>query len=204
MKQNITKKTKEHFNETAENYNNSFDGKYVKPMYEYILSYFTDKEEATILDIGCGSGNILAELVNGKRKLFGIDLSDNMIAVAKKRLNENAILQVADAKEIPFQENQFEYIICNASFHHYPYPMQTLLEMKRVLKKKGVLIIGEGYAYEPFRFILNVYFKFAKTGDFHTYGQHELIRMLQKAGFQVGKVERNGMRVFYEARVKKG
>lgn len=201
---NITNKTKKHFNETAKDYNNSFDGKYVKPMYEYILGYFKDKkEEAAILDIGCGNGNILAELVTPKNKLYGIDLSENMIMVARKRLHGNAELQIADAKELPFQDNQFDYIICNASFHHYPYPLETLMEMNRVLKKGGVLLIGEGYAYEPFRFILNIYFKFASTGDFHSYGQHELTRMLQKTGFHVEKVKRSDMRIFYEARARK-
>lgn len=198
-----TNMTKEHFNETANYYEDSFDGRYVKPMYDYILRYFADKKEASILDIGCGNGTILARLANERRTLYGVDLSENMIEIAKKRLGVHAKLLVADAKELPFSESEFDYIICNASFHHYPYPKETLQEMRRVLKNKGELLIGEGYAYEPFRFFLNVYFKFAKTGDIHSYGMHEMVRMLEKAGFQVKRTDNMNGRVFYLASVRK-
>lgn len=200
MKNTTTKKTREHFNETANDYDNTFDGRYVKPMYKHILDFFSDKEEAVILDLGCGSGNILVQLINQKRELYGVDLSENMIAVAKERLKDNATLEIADAKDLPFEDNKFDYIICNASFHHYPYPMETLLEMNRVLKQNGVIIIGEGYSYQPFRFLLNIYFKFANTGDFRSYGQHELSKMLINSGFSLEKVDKNKNRIFYEVR----
>lgn len=189
MKEEKEKSIK-HFNSTALEYDSSFDGKFVKVMYEPLLEELEKDAEGKLLDVGCGTGNILCKLVNGKRQLFGIDLSENMVEESKKRMEGNADIKVADAEHIPYKDNFFDTLICNASFHHYPHPEEVLKEMKRVLKSGGKLLIGEGYAIQPFRALLNLSFHFSDSGDFKSYGKHEFIRMLENNGFHAAEVKK--------------
>lgn len=186
----VKEKSIKHFNSNAEEYDSSFDGKFVKVMYRSVLEELEGEEEGKFLDVGCGTGNVLCKLVNGKRELFGIDLSENMVKESKKRMGRDADIMVADAEQIPYKDNTFDTLLCNASFHHYPHPEKVLREMKRVLKNGGRLLIGEGYAIQPFRTLLNFSFRFSDSGDFHSYGKHELIRMLKANGFQIAEVKR--------------
>lgn len=193
MKEEKEKSIK-HFNSTAGEYDSSFDGRFVKVMYEPLLDELDKNVEGKLLDVGCGTGNILCKLVNGKRELFGIDLSENMVRECSKRMEDSAEIKVADAEHMPYKDNFFDVLICNASFHHYPHPEEVLKEMKRVLKSGGRLLIGEGYAIQPFRAILNLSFHFSDSGDFKSYGKHEFIRMLEDNGFKIDEVKKTSNR----------
>lgn len=183
-----------HFNSTAVKYDSSFDGKFVKVMYQPLLDELEKDAEGKLLDVGCGTGNILCKLVNGKRQLFGIDLSENMVEESKKRMGSDADIKAADAEHIPYKDNFFDTLICNASFHHYPHPEEVLKEMKRVLKSGGKLLIGEGYAIQPFRALLNLSFRFSESGDFKSYGKHEFIKMLEDNEFRIAQVKKTSSR----------
>lgn len=166
----IKKKSKEYFNESAKCYNDSFDGKFVKPMYKDLLAEIAKVTAGNLLDVGCGNGNVLLALADSNLNLYGIDLSDEMIEQSEKRLAKRAELYMADAEKLPFKDGFFDVLVCNASFHHYPHPMVVLKEMRRVIKKNALLLIGEGYVVQPFRFFLNLSFHFSKSGDFHRKG----------------------------------
>ena len=108
-------KTKQHFEDTAADYNNSHNG------------------------------NLFALLPEGRYELFGIDFSENMIEEARKKCGDKAVFAVADAEELPFDDNAFDIIVCNASFHHYIHPDTVVSEMHRVLKtgEHSILHIAE-------------------------------------------------------------
>lgn len=186
----VKEKPIKHFNSNAVEYDNSFDGKFVKAMYQPLLEELEKEEEGKLLDVGCGTGNVLCRLVNGKRELYGIDLSERMVEECKKRMGGDAYIKMADAEHIPYEDNTFDTLVCNASFHHYPHAVEVLREMKRVLKDGGKLFIGEGHIIQPFRILMNFSFRFSNSGDFHSYGKHELIGILKTNGFQVSEVKR--------------
>lgn len=183
----IKQTTKKHFDETAQYYNESHDGKFVKCMYNEILKQVLSFPNTNILDLGCGNGNIL-KLLEEKTKsnLYGLDLSDNMIAEAKKRLNKNAVLTVGDSEKLPYENNKFDMIICNASFHHYPHPGLVLQEIKRVLKYNGVFILGDPTF--PCNLILKIFnysLKYSDSGDYKLYSKKEITNLLSKFNFTI-------------------
>lgn len=179
-----------HFDRSAAEYDSSFDGRFVKVMYQPLLEEIEKEKGGKLLDVGCGNGNILYRLVNGRRKLYGIDLSKNMVEESRKRLKGDADIKAADAEHIPYNDDTFDILICNASFHHYPHPQKVLTEMKRVLKNGGKLLIGEEYMIQPFRALMNFSFHFSNSGDFRVYGKHELVKMLKVNGFEISEVKR--------------
>lgn len=176
--------TKQHFNETASDYDNSSDGKFVEPMYEVIVNEIQKSDCGKILDVGCGNGNLFALLPDGKYELFGVDFSENMISEAKRKCGKKATFSVADAENLPFDSDSFDIIVCNASFHHYVHPDMVLSEMHRVLKDGGKLLIGDPYMKSIVRQVVNVFIRFSDSGDYHIYGLDEMKKLFAKNGFK--------------------
>lgn len=172
-------KTKQHFEDTAADYNNSHDGRFVEPMYEALLKEIRKAQRGRILDVGCGNGNLFSLLPEGRYELFGIDFSENMIAEARKKCGDRAAFSVADAEELPFEDDTFDFVVCNASFHHYIHPDTVAAEMHRVLKTGGKLLIGDPYVPAAVRPLMNVMTKFSNEGDYHFYGIREMKRLLE-------------------------
>ncbi|AGF58094.1 ubiquinone/menaquinone biosynthesis C-methylase UbiE [Clostridium saccharoperbutylacetonicum] len=177
--------SKNNFNKHAEIYDESDDGKFVAPMYGEIISRIISEKPKRVLDLGCGTGNVLKRLKENKEiVLSGLDLSENMIEIAKKNVGDRAELKVGDAEYIPWNDDTFDVIVCNASFHHYPNPEKVLLEMKRVLKKNGTLIIGDPTCPIMIRQILNIFCKLSNNGDYRIYSKKEIEEMLLRCGFE--------------------
>lgn len=104
-----------------------------------------------ILDAGCGTGLILRHLPKGS---FGIDINPRNIKKARKHA-PMAKVKLADIEKLPFKHNEFTTIVCTEVIEHQPDPKPTLNELKRVLKKNGV-IIGSVPSRSPvwfFRFL---------------------------------------------------
>lgn len=177
--------SKVNFNNHAEVYNESHDGKFVAPMYGEIINRIMSTNAKKILDVGCGTGNVLIKLSSNRDlKLYGLDISEKMIEIAKKNLGDKAELKVGDSEYMPWEDNSFDVIVCNASFHHYPNPEKVLIEMKRVLKSSGTLIIGDPTAPIMYRQMINLCCKISNNGDYRIYSKKEIEELLIKCGFK--------------------
>lgn len=177
--------SKINFNNHAEVYNESHDGKFVAPMYDEIINRIMNTNAKKILDVGCGTGNVLIKLSGNKDlSLHGLDISEKMIEIAKKNLGDKAELKAGDSEYMPWEDNSFDVIVCNASFHHYPNPEKVLIEMKRVLKSSGTLIIGDPTAPIIYRQMINLYCKISNNGDYRIYSKKEIEELLIKCGFK--------------------
>ncbi len=137
----------------------------------------------SVLDVGCGTGALLALLKGPGRRLAGADLSPKMIREAKKKLGRSVELKVADAEKLPWRTCSFDLVVCSLSFHHYPNPIKALAEMRRVLKRDGELVLGDPWAPFPLRQIINWSLRFGTKGDVRIYSKAELEAMAREMGF---------------------
>lgn len=197
--------SKINFNEQAPIYNEKGDGKFVAPMYNEIVNRIVIANPKKLLDVGCGTGNVLMKLdTSSGLKLYGLDISDKMIETAKKNLGSKAELKVGDSEYMPWEDNSFDVIVCNASFHHYPNPEKVLLEMKRVLSENGTLIIGDPTGPVIVRQLLNLFCKISSNGDYKIYSKDEIKRMLVKCGFEPFNFKKINCKSFaINAKIKK-
>jgi len=184
-KKNVFKEnSKMNYNRQAEIYDEKGDGKFVAPMYGEIINRIMRANPKKVLDVGCGTGNVLMKLSsNEELKLYGVDISESMIKTAKKNLGNKAELKVGDSEYMPWEDNSFDVIVCNASFHHYPNPEKALSEMKRMLKSDGTLIIGDPTAPVIIRQLINLNCKRSNKGDYRLYSKREIEELLIKCGF---------------------
>ena len=98
-----------------------------------------------VLEVGIGTGKSLKYY--GKNcQITGVDFSSKMLERAKKRakkLNLLVHLIKGDAENLHFKENSFDYVVDCFGLCTYPNPVKALKEMKRVLKKKGHILLLE-------------------------------------------------------------
>ncbi len=176
-----------HFNKQASKYEQTWDGKYCRQMYERVLDKIGQFPFVSLLDIGCGSGTMLAMLKNISPHIefSGIDLSEQMIAQARKNVDKEIQLQIGDVENLPWIDNKFDLVLCNASFHHFPDPLQSLHEIHRVLQPDGRLIIADPWWPGKIRRPINYYLQspFNQSGDVRIYSQHEITALFTAANF---------------------
>jgi ubiquinone/menaquinone biosynthesis C-methylase UbiE len=91
-----------------------------------------------VFDLACGQGYCAIRASEKGAEAIGIDLSENMIELAKK-LAPNADFKVGDAEELPFGDGEFDVVLINFGMLHFPNPEKVLAEVFRVLKPNGKL-----------------------------------------------------------------
>lgn len=143
------------------------------------------KENARILDLGCGPGNISRYLLSKKPacKILGLDIAPNMIKLAEQN-NPGARFQVMDIREIGKMEAEYDGIICGFSLP-YLSPEESLhliSDTYDLLTEKGVLYLSfvEGDPTQSG-------FQTASTGDrsyFHYHSLPGFMEHLQYCGFR--------------------
>ena len=140
-----------------------------------------------LLDVGCGTGFLLDILARQRPARYcGVDLSDEMIRVAKGKGIRGAEFAVGSADRLPYPDGSFDIVTCSQSFHHYPYPEKAMAEARRVLKPGGLYILSDTGIGGIGAWIDNhILFKLAKSGDCHTTDRKGIEKMMAKAGFTV-------------------
>jgi ubiquinone/menaquinone biosynthesis C-methylase UbiE len=101
---------------------------------------------ATALEIGCGAGAFSRRLARRSTRVLALDLSPQMIRIARERSAPCANLefQVADVMSYEFPAAHFDCIAAIATLHHLPLA-EMLLSLQRALKPGGRLLILDLY-----------------------------------------------------------
>tara|TARA_B100000678_G_C18144463_1_gene476209 strand:- start:418 stop:984 length:567 start_codon:yes stop_codon:yes gene_type:complete len=102
-------------------------------------------ENSTVLEVGCGAG-LMAQFFNCD--YTGVDYSETLLEKHRSILGNNVSL--AEANDLPFEENSFDYVITIGVFQYFPdenYVNNAISEMQRVAKK--AIFIGDLPTHYP-------------------------------------------------------
>ena len=97
---------------------------------------------ALALDVACGTGDMAVELLKRGCSVTGIDLSEEMLAIARRKTAE-ANFQLANAEALPFDDASFDAVTSAFGIRNFVHLDKGLAEMARVLKSGGRMVILE-------------------------------------------------------------
>jgi len=132
------------------------------------LDFLKNAGGKNILDVACGTGRFFE--LYGDRKIYGIDISSEMLKQAAKRRGVKKVL-VADAEHIPFKDNTFDVVSTSQFIMHTPFYTNVIKEMTRVSKKGGSIIIDF-----PNKFSLSYFFTKRRIAS-GTFRHYNLFKM---------------------------
>lgn len=127
-----------------------YDGfieRYAKNTYEQSIRLLKDElyRNSKVLEIGTGTGLIAFAIAEQVQEITAIDYSSEMINVAKEKQmlssSKNIVFQVCDANKIDIPDKSFDIIIASNVFHLIPNADEVLLEISRILKDDGKVIL---------------------------------------------------------------
>lgn len=126
----------------------------------WIVSNYRIDKGASVLELGCGTGDMWKgreSLISTCSRLILSDFSDGMVETTKKIVGdyENIEYKVLDIEKISYEDDSFDVVIANMMLYHVPNIEKGLAEVRRVLKNGGIFYCA-------------------------TYGEHGIIEYLSK------------------------
>lgn len=132
----------------------------------------------SVLDVACGTGTLLAMAKIKGLKCYGVDISEGMIAVAKKKVPDAEIMQ-ASYYEIPYPAESFDHVVATNALSGYSIDAgKVLLEMLRVCRCGGWIYIAEWPKSRKDTFVERLVIWFASLNDDEPKDYLEIFREL--------------------------
>jgi SAM-dependent methyltransferase len=112
---------------------------------ESILKEITD-DLSIVLDVGCGNGWVSKGLIPRGNKVISMDIStENPVNAVRSLRHKNHAGLIADVYNIPLKENSVDCIVASEIMEHLPDPKVFIINLLKILKSKGKLIITVPY-----------------------------------------------------------
>jgi len=120
--------------------------------FEYIAKNVKDQQiSGVILDIGTGPGRLPIEITKRVRnvKVIGIDLSEDMVKIARKNADKEGLtnrveFKVGSAYDTGFKDGSIDLVVSTGVVHHLKEPVNAFNEIYRILRRGGEAWIYDG------------------------------------------------------------
>ena len=121
----------------------TYDPRFWQPVVPSFQEHYGLTGESSLLDVGCAKGFMLkdfAEAISGMT-VAGIDVSDYAIANAVEGMEH--LVQVADARDLPFEDESFDLVVSVNTLHNFERDgvVQALREVQRVSRKCSFVVL---------------------------------------------------------------
>ena len=159
------------------------------PLTNWGLKLVDIQDGWTMLDIGCGGGATLQRLLKRSKdvKVYGIDISEESVAKAKKVnaevLDKQVFVTQGSAEKLPYEDEKFDLVTAVETVYFWPHLPDCLKEVRRVLKQGGKFAIMVE--------VVNSDSKWTNVVEGMTaYSPEDLKKLLNEAGFIQTEIHR--------------
>jgi ubiquinone/menaquinone biosynthesis C-methylase UbiE len=160
-----------------------------RPLRRKVAALVEAHAKSRVLDVATGTGAQAREFARTAEEVVGVDLSDAMLRVArKKNRTSNLRFQRADSTELPFDDSTFDIACISFALHEMPASIRTrtIAEMARVTRAGGiVIIIDHGRPGGPFGPLLFRILKLFERKYYPEFVNSDLRPLLEAAALRV-------------------
>ncbi|UCF12549.1 MAG: class I SAM-dependent methyltransferase [Thermoplasmatales archaeon] len=192
----------------------SFDVTRRKPWCQCIDFINGLSESYTVADIGCGNGRHLLPCAERFKNVIGIDISQNLLNIAKNKIKEkgfnNVVFIHANMTKIPLKDDSLDSILCIASLHNIKgrnERLSSLKEIYRILKNDGRALISVWSRWQDkyiTHYLKKLFHNKEEFGDieiywkqhninisrfYHLYSKREFVKNLNQVGLEIEKIQ---------------
>ncbi|MGM9875292.1 MAG: class I SAM-dependent methyltransferase [Bacilli bacterium] len=179
----------------AHKYNNLWVQKYSlgptrREVKKIVLPLLEKNKELKILDIGCGTGQLIKE-ISDKYKMvnyLGIDVAENMIDIAKKNNKGKNIKFKISSIETFDTVDRYDIIICTHAFPYFPNKEDMIKKIAGLCNKKGQVIIVNSSTNSLKDLIINFFLK-ATTSKARYLSIDNMKKLFKTAKLKVKNIE---------------
>lgn len=111
-----------------------------------VAQFLPERSDLKLIDLATGTGDQVAALLNSPvsiQSITGIDLSNEMLAIARKKIQQKTEFFHADAENIPFSDASFDAATFSFGIRNVNNPLRSLQEIHRILKSRGRCLVLE-------------------------------------------------------------
>ena len=182
------KRVKDYFKQVADRWDEMRKAYFTEEVREVAIARACLGPDSVVADVGTGTGFMLAGMAPLVQKAYGFDNSPEMLEVAKAHLKglANVELMVSEGGALPMPASSLDAVFANMYLHHVPDPAAAIVELARVLKPGGRLIITDmdSHSHEWMR---------AEMADLWLgFERSQLERWIRDAGLTDVRVEHTG------------
>jgi len=131
----------------------TYDSWYTTPMGAYedelekalVFRHVAEVRGKTILDVGCGTGTYSIRLAEAGADVTAVDISPRMLEIARAKAQDRGQYiwyDQADMAQLPYANRMFDTVVSITALEFAADPLQSLMEMARVLRPGGKLVVG--------------------------------------------------------------
>ena len=162
---------------------------YLHASLGHTLAQIQLRDGQTVLDVGCGTGQLLATLAatTPAATFIGVDASREMLRVAQSRVQRGRFIRGA-AEQLPIASGSVDWLVTTSVFHYVSDPFAARREFRRVLSPGGTLVLTDWSADYLTTRLLARWSRVFDPDIRHVYTPIELQAIFGAAGFDV-KVE---------------
>ncbi len=164
--------------------------------YNHLIRFLNETsgyiDSKNILDVGCGVGTLSLYIASKRKKVIGIDISKNAIAIAQKSakfLNLDNCIKFINKDILDYNTNfKFDFILCSEVIEHNKNVLLMLKKIKTFMKKDGVLFVTTPLDTAPlYRWGLLHKFEL-RVGHIKRYSEKSIKKLIYKSGLEINKI----------------
>jgi arsenite methyltransferase len=141
----MTPASSKYFQQVSEQWDSIRAGYFSESVRQAAIRKAYLRPEMVVADVGAGTGFMSAGLAPLVQKVYLLDGSTEMLAVAQQNLKayDNLVFQQADGLALPLPDQSLDAVFANMYLHHMPEPLKAIQEMVRLLRPGGRLVLSD-------------------------------------------------------------